>query len=147
MESGPDYNTSGRQVAKIDLGSGKYLEVSLTPYTAVIVEKTDANTLSVYLNNYCIDSAEAVWGKIKNEGTRGQVYIDNIFKGGINTNSHKSKFVRSTNLYLSGYNNVAYTIEKSQDFPLANIGKSTVGGATKLAVNSNGWVRFIINVR
>lgn len=145
MSSDANYDATGRQVARVELENGKELEISLTPYTSVIVEQDSNNSLRVFLNNYCLDTS-GLWKALSSRQIRNDEYAENLCVGGSKTNANKDRYVRDTRFYFDGYNNVSANIIKSQDYPVASVSTSTDGNSKLVTVRSNGWVEFAVNL-
>lgn len=132
----------------------KFMEVGLTPHTAVIVKREDPETVRVWMCNARVDtsSSPAFDGKDTDidgkwdDGRAGMDYwiAQNLCIGGQYTARNQQHWQRDTKFYFTGVGSVTVKQVDGQ----TNGAVSTVSASgTEVTVSSNGWIEFVVSVR
>lgn len=133
----------------------KFMEVGLTPHTAVIVKRESASDLRVWMCNARLDtsSCPAFDGTKTNQGAGGwndgRAGMDywiaqNLCIGGNYTAQNQMYWMRDTKFYFDGASSVQVQLSDGQDGAATSI--VSVSG-TEVTVNSNGWIEFVVSVQ
>ena len=126
----------------------KFMEVGLTPHTAVIVKREATDTLRIWMCNARVDTSTspAFDGTKTGEWNDGRVGMDywitqNLCIGGSHTAQNQQRWERDTKFYFDGVTSVECQRVDGQS------NSSVSANGTTVTAHSNGWLEFVVTVK
>lgn len=132
--------------------ANKFMEVGLTPHTAVIVKREANDSLRIWMCNARVDTSSCPgFGDnapaTGTQWTNGRVGMDywiaqNLCIGGSHTDQNKARWERDTKFYFEG------SLTSVECRRVDGQPNSTVSVSDKtVTARSNGWLEFVVTVK